>query len=184
MALVAVALVAAMGLFAFIATAPGVFANPNSASNLGTNTVNANANTVNNQCSSDRIKADLSVGQTINISSIEGSFNVVGDRSQNGTASGTLTFTVTSALKTGYTLALTSGSLDLNGTTYTITSGSAETGIYAQNLVGQGETSPAGTFLIRANSTGNFGGVVLSQVRMDFNTSAAEYAVYMIGDVD
>jgi hypothetical protein len=87
----------------------------------------------------------LTVGQVINITSTQGHFKVVGDKSVNGTASGTMTFTVTGKFANGYTLSITSGSLSVNGTTYAVSSGSAQTGHYAHRMVGQGTTATVGT---------------------------------------
>src|SRR2546428_11945648 len=69
---------------------------------------------------------NLTVGQTITVTSTQGNYWVIGTTSTNGSASGTLTFTVTSKLSAGYTLSLTSGSIVVAGTTYNISSGSAQ----------------------------------------------------------
>jgi len=112
-----------------------------------------------------------------------GTFKVVGDPSQHGDASGTMTFTVTNALKAGYILTLTSGEIVINGTTYTITSGAAQTGRYAEALVGQGQTNPGGVLLIRADAQGNFGGVLTANLKLDFSTGSTEYIVVLAGNI-
>src|SRR5579863_8139456 len=48
----------------------------------------------------------LTVGQVINITSTQGHFKVVGDKSANGTAAGTMTLTVTGKFANGYTLSI------------------------------------------------------------------------------
>jgi ring-1,2-phenylacetyl-CoA epoxidase subunit PaaA len=52
--------------------------------------------------------ASLTVGQTITITSTSGEYVVASNRTQTGSASGTLTFTVTGKLSAGYTLSITS----------------------------------------------------------------------------
>lgn len=178
-AIVIVALLAVLGLFTFLAVTPGVFANLNTAA---TTTPNSVMPAIDRDCNRGTL-ANLSVGQTITITSTMGTFKVVGDPSQHGDASGTMTFTVTNALKAGYILTLTSGDIVINGTTYTITSGSAQTGPYAQALVGQGQTSPSGVFLIRGDAQGNFGGVLTANLKLDFSTGSTEYIVVLAGNI-
>jgi hypothetical protein len=122
------------------------------------------------------------VGQTITITSTKGEFWAVGTPSENGTASGTLTFTVTAQLSAGYTLSITSGSFTLNGTTYTISSGSAQTGRSADTLSGQGTTTPTGQFLLQGSSRGSFAGTTGS-LFIDFKAGTTEYAVALTGAV-
>jgi hypothetical protein len=181
MAVVAVASLAVLGLFAFLAFTPGVLANPNVAATTSATPNNLMA-AIDHLCDW-RTPANLSVGQTITITSTMGTFRVVGDPSQHGNASGTMTFTVTDALKAGYILTLTSGEIVINGTTYTITSGSAQTGPYAEVLVGQGQTSPSGVFLIRADAQGNFGGVLTAHAKLDFSSGSTEYIVVLAGNI-
>ncbi len=120
--------------------------------------------------------ANLTVGQTIVLTSTTGQFRVFNESNANGTASGSLTFTVTGKLAQGYTLSLTSGSLAINGTNYTISSGSAETGPAAMNLQGQGTTSSSGNFLIQAQARGSFAGTSASAF-IDLKTGSTEYLV-------
>ena len=124
--------------------------------------------------------ASLTVGQTITIMSTQGRFFVYATPSKNGTASGTLTFTVTGKLARGYTLSLTSGSIVVNGTTYTVSSGSAQMGLFANAMIGQGSTTPAGQFLFQARAQGSFAGTSGS-VSLDFTNGTTEYAVLLAG---
>jgi len=133
----------------------------------------------------------LTVGQVFNITSTQGHFKVVGDKSENGTASGTVTFTVTGKFAAGYTLSMTSGSLDVNGTTYAISSGSAQTGRYAHHMVGQGTTATIGTtaggttsgaFLMRATARGTFGGEYAT-MSLDLQSGTTEYAIFLVGTI-
>jgi len=131
------------------------------------------------QRSPQETEANLTAGQTIDLTSTQGTYTVVGNSSETGTASGTLTFNVTGSLARGYVLSLTSGSIVVNGTTYTITSGSAQTGTDAQRLTGQGETSPSGDFLISASASGNFGGTT-AHAQIDFSNGTTEYEISLI----
>jgi hypothetical protein len=125
---------------------------------------------------------NLTVGQTIMVTSSRGSYYVVGSPSSNGTASGTITFTVTSKLSEGYTLSITSGSIVVGGTTYTISSGTAQTGPSADAISGQGATTPTGQFLLRGDARGTFAGTS-SQLFLDFKAGSTEYAVTLTGSV-
>jgi hypothetical protein len=126
--------------------------------------------------------ANLAVGQTITLTSLQGSYSVVETPSSNGTASGTVTLTVTSKLAQGYTLSITNGNIVVGGTTYTISSGSAQTGPFADSIVGQGTTTPTGTFLLKALARGSFAGTS-GQLFFDFKTGSTEYAVALTGTI-
>jgi hypothetical protein len=126
--------------------------------------------------------ANLTVGQTITVTSSRGSYYVVGTPSNNGTASGTVTFTVTAKLSEGYTLSITSGSIVVGGTTYTISSGTAQTGPSADAITGQGTTTPTGQFLLQGNARGSFAGTT-GQLFLDFKAGSTEYAVTLEGTV-
>lgn len=133
----------------------------------------------------------LTVGQVFTIASTQGHFHVVGDKSENGTASGTMTFTVTGKFAGGYDLSITTGSLDVNGTTYAVSSGSAESGPYAHHMVGQGTTALVGTasanatsgaFLMRATARGTFGGEYAT-MSVDLQSGTTEYAISLVGTI-
>lgn len=126
--------------------------------------------------------ANLTVGQTITVTSSQGAFQVIGTPSNNGTASGTITFTVTSKLAEGYTLSITSGSIVVGGTTYTISSGTAQAGPSADLILGQGTTTPTGQFLLRGTARGSFAGTTGSLL-LDFKAGSTEYAVALTGTV-
>jgi hypothetical protein len=91
-------------------------------------------------------------------------------------------FTVTSKLTQGYTLSITSGNFVVGGTTYSISSGTAQTGPFADSIVGQGATTPTGTFLLRGQARGSFAGTT-GQLFFDFETGATEYAVSLTGSI-
>ncbi|HYC11077.1 MAG TPA: hypothetical protein VEC02_00235 [Nitrososphaerales archaeon] len=126
--------------------------------------------------------ANLTVGQTITVTSTKGEFQTIGSPSSNGTASGTVTFTVTSRLDEGYTLSITGGSLVVGGTAYTISSGAAQMGRAADVISGQGATTPAGQFLLQGLARGSFAGST-ARLLLDFKTGSAEYAVALTGNV-
>ena len=132
----------------------------------------------------------LTVGQVINITSTQGHFKVVGDKSENGTASGTVTFTVTGKFANGYTLSIKAGNFSVNGTTYAISSGSAQTGHRAHHMVGQGTTTTVGTtsgaasgaFLMKATAHGTFGGEYAT-MSLDLQSGTTEYAIFLVGTI-
>jgi len=122
-------------------------------------------------------------GQVITVTSTSGNYFVVGSQGKtNGTASGTLTFTVGGKLHAGYTLSV-SGVITVAGTTYTVTSGSAVMGPGGANIVGTGATSPSGTFILRASARGDFAGSATSKVSLDFSNGTTEYAVILTGSI-
>jgi hypothetical protein len=128
-------------------------------------------------------QANLTVGQTITVTSSQGRYSVVGDANATGTASGTVTFTVTGKLAAGYTLSITSGSVAVNGTTYTISSGSAQMDLAATTLTGQGATTPAGQFIIQAQAHGSFAGSSAT-MSLDLGAGSTEYLVSLSGTVE
>ena len=127
-------------------------------------------------------QVNIPVGQAITITSTQGRYFVVGTPSDNGTASGTLTFTVTGKLSGGYTLSLTSGSVTIGSTTYTIASGTAQMDRGASSITGQGATSPTGQFILRATARGSFAGSTGS-VSLDLQSGSSEYLVSLAGSI-
>jgi len=123
----------------------------------------------------------MSVGQTITLTSTQGTWRTLSTPAKNGTASGTITFTVTGKLSQGYTLSLTGGTLTVDGTTYTVSSGTAQMGRAANVIVGQGTTTPTGQFLVTASARGSFAGTT-GNVALDLNGST-EYAVFLSGTI-
>lgn len=127
--------------------------------------------------------ATFTTGQTITLTSTKGTYFVVGTNGKtNGTASGTLTFTVTGKLTAGYILNI-GGSLNVNGTTYNITSGSAAMGRGGSAIQGQGATSSSGSFIVRAAAHGDFSGTTTSTVSLDFSNGTTEYAVFLTSTI-
>lgn len=126
-------------------------------------------------------KANVTAGETFTVTSTTGSYVVVGNTSQNGTASGTITFTVTGSLTRGDTLSL-SGTVVIDGTTYTISSGSAEMNPSATTISGEGTTSPTGQVLLQASAHGSFVGSN-GQVSLDLSNGTTEYLVFLSGSI-
>ncbi len=120
----------------------------------------------------------LKVGDTITLSSLDGRFRQVGNESIRGNASGSFTFTVTGAFKAGYALSITSGTIKIGDQTYTVNSGSVQTGPYGRELVGQGTAGNGVQFLmhatIRGTSTTPHGMVML-----DLQNGTTEYMVLL-----
>lgn len=125
----------------------------------------------------DRIH--LTVGQSISLSSVSGGYRQIGNPSVNGTATGSLSLKVTGALTGGYALAVSGGSVTLGGTSYAITTGSAELGPYGARMVGQGQ---AGTsqFLFASRALGKFGSTGYGVLRIDLSNGANEFAVRLL----
>lgn len=127
--------------------------------------------------SSQRI--NLSVGQTINLTSVAGGYWVVGDRGTNGTAAGSMTLQVTGNLTGGYAISISGGSLNINGTTYAISGGSAELGPHGRLIVGQGDAGTA-QFLFHGRNLGKFGTTDYGIVRVDLQSGSSEFAVRLL----
>ena len=125
---------------------------------------------------------NISVGQTFTITSTQGKYFVPGASSSNGTASGTVTFTVTDKLSAGYTLSIASGSVTVAGTTYAITSGTAQMNRMASGITGQGAINPAGQFILRATARGSFVGST-GLVSLDLQAGTSEYLVVLVGNI-
>jgi hypothetical protein len=127
--------------------------------------------------SSHRIQ--LTVGQNITMTSVAGGYWIVGDRSSNGTASGTMTLQVTGALTGGYVISVTGGTLNINGTTYTISGGSAELGPYGRFMAGQGQAGDAQFFFLDRN-LGKFGTTNYGVLRMDLKDGSSEFGTRLL----
>jgi hypothetical protein len=125
----------------------------------------------------------FTTGQTITLTSSSGNYYVVGTQGKtNGTASGTLTFTVTGKLSAGYILNI-GGTLVVNGTTYNVTSGSAMMGPGGAGIQGQGATNSSGSYMVRAQARGDFSGTTTARVALDFSNGTTEYAVLLTSTI-
>jgi hypothetical protein len=124
----------------------------------------------------------LTVGQTITFTSTSGAYRVIGEAKENGVASGSLTLTVTGAYRNGYALSLTSGTLDINSTSYTIAAGSAEMGPWQAHLVGQGSfgASTPGSFIMSGAAHADFFGATFNTLRFDVQVNGVEYGVVLV----
>lgn len=170
---------AAVGIVAVLLALSGAFA-PVFAATAPTTTTTTTTTTT--STTSTSAIPGLSVGQVITIASTQGHFRVVGDsRNKTGPASGTVTMTVTGKFAGGYSLSITSGSLNVNGTAYAISSGSAETGHDAHHIVGQGATA-SGAFLMKATARGTFGGEYAT-MSFDLKSGTTEYVIALVGSI-
>lgn len=126
----------------------------------------------------------LTVGQTVTFTSTSGTWRVIDPASKphvrSGPASGTVTLTVTGAFKKGYALSITSGALGINGTSYSITAGSAEMGPYLAHIVGQGSLSTVGSFIMAGSAHSNFFGTTYNTLRFDVQANGVEYGVLLL----
>ena len=127
-------------------------------------------------------RVQLSTGQTITLTSVAGRYWEVGDRAVNGTASGTMTLQVSVAFRAGYSLTVTGGSLDINGTTYTISGGSALLGPYGAHLLGQGQAGTA-QFLFGGRDLGTFGGTNHAIFHVDLKDGSSEFVARLLVNV-
>lgn len=123
----------------------------------------------------DKDRLDLSVGQTITITSVAGRYRAVGDTNETGTATASLTLQVTGAFKHGYALSITVGTITLGNATYTVTGGSAELGPYGRHMVGQGTGDNGAQFLFHGRGVGDLNGNEYAILRVDFSNGSAEY---------
>ena len=124
----------------------------------------------------------LTSGQTITLTSVAGGYWVVGDRNVNGTASGSMTLQVSGDLTGGYILSVTGGSLNINGTTYTISSGSAELGPHGLCMVGNGQAGTA-QFLFLDRNLGRFGTTSYGVLRVDLKGGSSEFAARLLVNI-
>ncbi len=121
----------------------------------------------------------LASGQTITLTSVAGGYWVVGDRNTNGTASGSMTLQVSGDLTGGYILNITGGSFNINGNTYTISSGSAELGPHGLYMVGNGQAGTA-QFLFVDRDLGKFGSTNYGVLRVDLKDGSSEFAARLL----
>ena len=121
----------------------------------------------------------LSQGQTITLTSVAGGYWVVGDRGSNGTASGSITLQVSGSLTGGDILTVTGGELNINGSTYSISSGSAELGPYGVYMVGHGQAGSA-QFLFLDRDLGKFGNSNYGVLRVDLQDGSSEFAARLL----
>ena len=124
-------------------------------------------------------RIQLTDGQTITLSSVAGGYWVVGDRASNGTASGSMTLTVSGSLTGGYILSVTGGSLNINGNTYTISGGSAQLGPRGAYAVGNGQAGSA-QFLFLDRNLGKFGSTNYGVLRVDLMDGTSEFAARLL----
>lgn len=180
----------ALGSAAVLAVVALIFAYPVfAASPIASNAVTPKASAAATTTTEQNIipqPTALTVGQTMTFTSTQGQWRVISDptapKVRSGTAAGTVTLTVTGVFKGGYSLSLTSGSLSINGTTYSTASGSAQMGPEQAHLVGQGSltnTSPA-PFLFGGGAHASFFGSSFNTMRFDVQLNGIEYGVLLV----
>jgi hypothetical protein len=172
-----IAVASTLGVFAVLAL---LFAYPAMAASTGTPlSTSTQQQLLQRSAYMSSQKIQLSSGQTITLTSVAGGWWQVGDRAVNGTASGTMTLQVSGALKGGYIISVTGGSLNIGGTTYTVSSGSAELGPFGRVMVGQGQAGDA-QFLFNGRNLGNFGSTNYGVLRVDLKTSSSEFGARLL----
>jgi len=90
-----------------------------------------------------------------------------------------MTLQVSGALKGGYIISVTGGSLNINGVTYSISSGSAELGPHGVYMVGQGQAGTA-QFLFQDRDLGKFGSSSYGVLRIDLKDGSSEFAARLL----
>lgn len=171
-----IAVVSTLGALAVVAM---LFAYPAMASSAGTPQNTSVQQLLRHSANTPSQKIQLSVGQTITLTSVAGGSWVIGDRASNGTASGAMTLQVTGVLSGGYAISVTGGTLNINGTAYTISSGSAELGPYGRFVVGQGQAGTA-TFLFLDRNLGKFGSTGYGVLLVDLKGGSSEFAARLL----
>ncbi len=126
-------------------------------------------------------RANVAVGQAITFTSTSGQYAVVGSKTTNGTASGSLVFTVSGNLTEGYTLSIT-GSVVVGTTTYTVSSGSGVLSPSASSISGQGTTNASGAFILQGAARGSFVGSTAT-LSLDLKSGSTEYIIILDGSV-
>ena len=124
-------------------------------------------------------RIQLTNGQTLTLTSVAGGYWVVGDRASNGTASGSMTLQVSESLAGGYILSVTGGSFSINGTMYTISTGSAQLGPRGVYMVGNGQAGTA-QFLFLDRNLGKFGSTNYGVLRVDLKDGTSEFAARLL----
>ena len=171
-----IAIASTVGAFAIVAllfAVPAIAASPSTSSHPNLQQMLQNPQYVSVQ------KVHLSAGQTMTLTSVAGGYWVVGDRDSNGTASGSMTLQVTGSLTGGYILSVTGGSLNINGATYTVSSGSAELGPRGVHMAGQGQAGTA-QLLFVDRSLGKFGSTNYGILKVDLKDGSSEFAARLL----
>ncbi len=125
-------------------------------------------------------KVNLSPGQTITLTSTAGGYQVIGEPNETGTATGKLTLQVGGAFRQGYILQVTAGSITIGSTTYTVSGGSAQTGHFGINMIGQGAADNGAHFLFHERDLGKFGSTDYGILNVDLNNGSTEFAVRLL----
>jgi hypothetical protein len=170
-----IAIASTVGAFAVIAL---LFAYPAMASSAGAS-ANPNYQQLLQHPQYANFQVQLSSGQTITLTSVAGGFREVGNPAVNGTASGSMTLQVSGALKGGYIISVSGGTLNINGVAYKISSGSAELGPHGVYMVGQGQAGTA-QFLFLDRSLGKFGSTNYGILRVDLKDGTSEFVARLL----
>jgi len=165
--------IGAFTVMALLFALPAMAASPSAPQNTNVSQMLTQSATM----ASHRIQ--LTQGETITLTSVAGGYWVVGDRASNGTASGTVTLQVSGVLKGGYIISVTGGSFNINGTTYAITSGSAELGPRGVWMVGNGQAG-AVQFLFLDRNLGKFGSTNYGVLRVDLKDGTSEFGARLL----
>lgn len=125
-------------------------------------------------------KVSLTVGEAFALTSTAGGYKEIGNPAVNGTATGSLSLQVTGVFEGGYSLSVTGGHLSFNGTTYTMTGGSAELGPYGVRMAGQAQAGPSAQMLFAGRDLGRFGTASYGVLRVDLTSGTLEFGVRLL----
>ncbi|HZW85213.1 MAG TPA: hypothetical protein VFE91_04865 [Nitrososphaerales archaeon] len=128
----------------------------------------------------DLKRIDLKFGQNISIVSVAGGYREVGNPAVNGTASGSMTLRVTGSFVGGYALTTTGGTISVNGTTYTISAGSAELGPFGAHMTGQAASGTSAQLLFSVLNLGKFGSTDYGILRVDLTTGSSQFVARLL----
>jgi plastocyanin len=122
----------------------------------------------------------LTVGCKITFSNLEGVAitSPTANLPNRVNASGSFTFTVTGVYQWGYSLTITSGTVTIGSTTYTVSGGNLVLNGRAMSGTGQGTMSSGPTFLVRVSGLGiNSTGSVSGHVAFDITSGTSQWLV-------
>jgi hypothetical protein len=122
---------------------------------------------------------NLTVGQSYTLGNLTGRYIDASNDSISGNATGSLTFTVTGAYRSGYTLSISSGTITIGNTTYTVDGGSLVVGIPFGITTGSGTAGTGNSFLLSLNGFHITNSTASGAVRLDFKSGSSEYLVFL-----
>jgi len=122
-------------------------------------------------------RVNLTVGQAISLSGLQGRYVNADNKSVRGSASGSFTLTVTGVYREGYTLKISSGTFTVGDTSYKVSGGTVLMGPNGRDLSGSGTAGQGVQFLIHARIGSDSAGTARSMALLDVTNGSTEYIV-------